>query len=85
MSYQIPDKDISRESLITQFHCAKCGGILQIAVNDGGYKLASDTARDDNVTGALKAVNRILIHPCKKCYNEAVRPLELIREALKNI
>lgn len=36
----------------------------------------------DGITGAAKVVQNVAIHPCAKCYGDAVRPLELLKAAL---
>lgn len=81
--------DSMRYNLVTQFVCAECGTQLSLSYTvpkppeDQPYDPFA--VRDDRITGAAKVENKIAIHPCAKCYGEAIGPIEAIRNALKII
>lgn len=68
-------KDSMRYHLVTRFICAKCGGPLALS-----YDMPKDNrfyqAESDNITGAAKVEEKIAIHPCEKCYGEAIAPIK---------
>ena len=74
-------QDFMRYNLVTSFVCVQCGNKLALSYNtpkSGDY----ETQKNDGITGAGKVEQRVAIHPCEKCYGEAIRPLEAIRDAL---
>lgn len=75
--------DNMRYNLVTQFVCAQCGTTL--AMSYTAPKAAYDSSTEDHITGAAKVEQRLAIHPCRKCYGEAIAPLEALRSALKAI
>lgn len=77
------NQDNSRYNLVTKFICAKCGEQLTMSYSAPAAK-ATGYNRDaeDGITGALKVENRIAIHPCRKCYSDAVAPMDAMRKAL---
>ena len=74
-------KDSMRFNLVTNFVCAKCGGPLMLSY-DAPRTRAYHPEASDGITGAAKVVQNVAIHPCAKCYGDAVRPLELLKAAL---
>lgn len=73
--------DSMRFHLVTKFACAKCGGQLALSYN-APRNSRFDRCEPDGISGAFKAEERIAIHPCEKCYGDAVKPLEALRQAL---
>lgn len=74
------NSDMIRYNLVTQFCCAKCGALLMLSYD--APKTSIDDIKNDGITGAAKVNQKIAIHPCEKCYGEAMHPLNLLREAI---
>jgi hypothetical protein len=73
--------DYGRNYLVTSFVCAKCQTVLTLSYNvSKGHKYVND-----GITGGNKVDNQIAIHPCEKCYSEATKPLELIKQAMNMV
>ena len=73
--------DSMRYNLVTTFVCAKCGNKLALSYQaPRGDEYAPE--KNDGITGAAKVEQRVAIRPCSKCYAEATKPIEALREAL---
>ncbi len=73
--------DFGRRFLVTSFVCVNCGNTLEISYGkpvDGEYV-------SDGITGGHKVENKIAVYPCKKCYGDAIEPINMIKQALAQI
>lgn len=75
------DNDCMRYNLVTKFSCAICGSPLRVSYAKP-KALDLHPEANDGITGAAKVEMTISVHPCDKCYKDAVRPLHLLSEAL---
>lgn len=69
-----------REHLVMRANCAKCGGGVRFTCEQQPAWKPVDS--DTGITGAAQATMRFAVWPCQKCYGDAMRPLNLMREAL---
>lgn len=78
------NEDSMRYNLVTKFMCAKCGH--QLALSYRVPKVVKyEPEKSDGITGASKVEQDIAVHPCSKCYREAIEPLEALRKGLRAI
>lgn len=71
-------KNAGRHFLVTQMHCAKCGGVLELSYDKPTNPLEYES---DGITGGNKVEMKVFIEPCKKC----MRPVEDLKSAMKTL
>jgi len=78
--------DSMRYNFVLAARCAKCGSPVRfsagVKVKDWAPPAEYIPEASDGITGMAKVSETLYLHPCDKCYGEATRPLEALREAL---
>lgn len=64
-----------RSNIEFKLTCAKCGNDLEADSDKSKMKYNS----------AYNAIAQMAIKPCRRCYSEAIRPAQLIKEAIDSL
>lgn len=72
-----------RNNLMMHFHCAECGDILDIALNEERSTLKNEFVSGEPTGAACYHVPRISVKPCKRCIEKYTAPAEAMVRAVK--